>query len=90
MSSLLFRQVMFVCSLSSGVWSGLVFDRRVCGRAGFSYLYSIPLFPPRAPGLAARGDSSHRKFREVANPPSGINASIQGSLSPLPRRTRPF
>ena len=64
--------------------------RREYGACWFFVFIQLPLFPPRAPGFAARGTSRHRKSRGVANSPSGINASIRSSLSPLPRRTRPF
>ena len=64
--------------------------RREYGACWFFVFIQLPLFPPRAPGFAARGTSRRRKFRKASNPPSGINASIRPSQRPLPRRTRPL
>ena len=85
-------QVMVFQFLSDSVQSMklVCVHRREYGACWFFVFIQLPLFPPRAPGFAARGTSRRRKFRKASNPPSGINASIRPSQRPLPRRTRPF
>ena len=59
------------CSLSSGVCPiNLMFDRRICGRAGFSYLYSFHCFHlaplvSRHAGIVGAGSSEGHQ-----NPPA--------------------